>query len=258
MYYFQCIRNGITKLGQLDRIRTNQISRIVRLKEFIPWIEQGFRLGVGAIAIDPETNSMIWKRDKLVGLSNLTCKELRETKEAKAPLTAYKIGLTLEVADSLTWCYRINKLTSTRHKAAILRSAHGDIYTKDRKLRFGLADNDSCERCGQPDSRLHAIATCPKAMALWNMLREIDNKENLTDQSPELLKEIFGASERIGGELAINAEIIQLLSNSSDNKLATIPTRVILRIILGKLYSLEKGQTKENVKTLLDRMGPDH
>ena len=141
-----------------------------------------------------------------------------------------------------------------RHKSGLLRAAHGDIYTKDRKLRFGLADNDLCDRCGLPDSGTHTIATCDKALALWNLLRELENKERLTAQDPDILKEVLGASEPIGGELAVNAEIIQLLMNGLDKKVATLPAKITLKIILTKLITLEKGQIQENIKTLLDKL----
>ena len=56
----------------------------------------------------------------------------------------------------------------------------------------------------------------PKALALWNEARSICNRQSLTATDPELLKEILGINEPLGGELATNAEILQLLNNTLD------------------------------------------
>ena len=252
LYFLQCMRAGVTKLGQLDRNRLNQIRRVTKFQAFIPWVEES--LGIAIPRVNQDADLTIWAKDKLVHLSSLSCKQIREATGNQTPVTNFKIGLSLSVAEALTWGHRINKLTSTRHKNALLKAAHGDIYTKDRKLRFGLADNDQCDRCGQPDSRVHAIATCAKAMDIWNLLRDAENKPRLTTRDPDLLKEIMGANEPVGGELAINAELVQLLTNSLDKKIATLPASIVLKITLTKLHDLERGRSKENVKTLLEKL----
>ena len=71
------------------------------------------------------------------------------------------------------------------------------------------------------------------------------------------MHEIFGVSEPIGSELAVNAEVLQLLTNSLDKLVSTLPSRITLRIVLTKLYTLEKGRTRDNVKTLLDKLVAD-
>ena len=42
--------------------------------------------------------------------------------------------------------------------------------------------------------------------------------------------------------------------NGLDKKVATLPAKITLKIILTKLITLEKGQIKENIKTLLDKL----
>ena len=255
LYYFDCVRNGVTKIGQLDGMRAEQILRILGHNNFRPWVRAS--IAIGNRAPNPNLSYTIWMSDRLVNLSTVTTKQIREARASKIPITSFKIGLDLRTADSLTWCYRISKLTSTRHKNTLLKTAHGDLYTKDRKLRFGLADNDSCDRCGQPDSRTHTIALCPKALEIWNTLRELDDKPRLTERSPELIDEVMGIKNPIGGELAINAEILGLLTNSLNNRIAELPTKIALKLVLDRLQRLEKGQTKDRIKTLLDKLAGD-
>ena len=76
----------------------------------------------------------------------------------------------------------------------------------------------------------------------------------MDEDSPNLIKEIFGVTNPIGSEISIHAEIIQTLVNTLDTKLQTLPARITARIILSKLCNLEKGTTKENVKTLLEQL----
>ena len=243
-------------MEQLDASKLGIIRRLIALRAFIPWIEAVIRIG----RLPPTDNTWlqaIWYKDRLANLSSLTAKQFRESKAKQIPITEFRIGLSVETGDSLTWSHRINKLRSVKHQTVLLKTAHGDIYTKDRKLRFGLADNDRCDRCGLPDSRIHTIAKCQKALEIWNAFRALDNKAPLTEQSDNLLTEVFGIKDPIGNELTINAEIIQLLTNSLNSNLQKLPTSLITRITLSKLYQLEKGTTKEMIKTLLDKLGDD-
>ena len=175
--------------------------------------------------------------------------------EDSTPITSFKIGFNLGINDSLTWCYQVKKLKSARHQTTMLKIAHGDMYTNDRLLRFGLRDNDSCDRCGNTDSRAHRMATCPKALALWNEARSLCNQQPLTDTDPDLLKIVLGIKDPLGGELVLHAELLQVLNNTLDLKINTVPTKLALKMTLKKLYSVEKGQCKDSIKALLDKIG---
>ena len=124
------------------------------------------------------------------------------------------------------------------------------MYTNDRLMRLGLRDNSNCDKCGNPDSREHRIATCPKALETWNELRNLNGQVPLTRYDPDLLKEVLGMAEPANNDLVVHAEILQALMN--DSRIATLPVRIIIRTILKKLHYLEKGQSKVNVEALLD------
>ena len=253
LFFFRLNTLGIKKIGQLDGRSFGQIRRLIKTVEFVPWIEASIQTTVPPPTIE-ERNS-IWYMDKLVSISSLSTKQFRELTEDMTPVTSYKIGLHLEVDESLTWLYRIKKLSSVKHQNTILKIAHGDLYTNDRLLRFGLRDNSNCDRCGNEDSRVHRIAECPKAIELWNKLRRLNNLAPLNSDDPDLLKEVLGINEPINNELAINAELLQVLSNTLDQRINTVPADIIIKFILRKLVTLEKGQSKENIKDLLDKIG---
>ena len=246
--FFRMRIAGISKLGQLDRPQFNQIRRHILVPDLVPWIEKLLEVRVPPFHLD-DLNA-IWHKDKLTNISSLTTKEFRESRMSPTPITEFKIGIN--------WCYRIRQLHSTRHQNTIHKVAHGDIYTNDRLLRFGLRDNDNCDRCGNTDSRLHRIAKCPKAVEIWNEVRRLSNLNPLANRGDaEALKEVLGTKDLVGNELAIHAEILQLLTNNLDTKVGTLPARIIVRILLKKLYTLEKGKTKENIKALLDKITDD-
>ena len=249
--FFQIRQRGIIKVGQLSRTQLAGIKRVIKNKDWIPWIEQSLQIATPQVTVeDLET---VWYRDRLVNLTKLSTKQLREPMVTNRPITSFKIGVTLEVKDSLTWCHRVKKLTSTRHQSSIFKIAHGDMYTNDRLMRFGLRDNSNCDLCGNTDSRCHRIATCPKAQEIWNALRNLVGQRPIALDDPDNLKWVLGISDPINNELTIHAEVLQTLASNS--KILSLPVPVILRIVLRKLYQLEKGQSRINIGTLLDKIG---
>ena len=252
LYYFQLRIAGVAKIGQLDRNRFIQIRRFIKTEVFIPWIEAAILIRVPAPRI--EDYASIWVKDRLTDLSLLTTKQIRDSRMNSSPLTNLKIGLELDIDVSLTWFHRMKTLRSSRHLNTLLKIIHGDIYSNDRQLRFGLRDNDRCDRCGNADSRVHRIATCPKAIEIWNTLRRLNNQTPLREDDPEILKEILGINEPFGNKLVLNAEILQILINTLDQRINTIPATILLRITLRKLFNQERGQYKDYIKALLDKI----
>ena len=251
--YFRLRIAGTQKIGQLTRQQLDQIRRLIKEEAFVPWIEATHQLRLPAPTRDDLLS--IWHCEKLASLSQVSTKQFREIMEDSTPITSFKIGFNLGVNDSLTWCYQVKKLKSARHQTTMLKIAHGDMYTNDRLLRFGLRDNDSCDRCGNTDSRAHRVATCPKALALWNEARSLCNQQPLTDTDPDLLKIVLGIKDPLGGELVLHAELLQVLNNTLDLKINTVPTKLALKMTLKKLYNVEKGQCKDSIKALLDKIG---
>jgi hypothetical protein len=83
-------------------------------------------------------------RVTLEQVSKLTSKEIRKELKEVDPLVCYKSGMILSVTETMTWGYKIKKLNLVRHRNILLRVAHGDIYTEERKYRFGITDSPNC------------------------------------------------------------------------------------------------------------------
>ena len=111
--YFQCRRAGLNMVGQLDVNKLALLERHISLKIFIPWIRASSQ--IRAAPLNEGDRLTLRGRDRPYPLESLTAKQIRELNSTEIPVTMFKIGLHLSIADSLTWCHRIKKLTSARH-----------------------------------------------------------------------------------------------------------------------------------------------
>ena len=118
-------------------------------------------------------------------LQGLSSKEIRIARSEKVPIQEFKLGIKLTPSESINWGNRLNKLTSTRHKNTLLRALHGEIYTGEKLLKFGLRDTDKCPRCGEIENLNHKILTCAYVERIWNRTIPIISKLN-TSSDPNL------------------------------------------------------------------------
>lgn len=115
-------------------------------------------------------------KDKFKQAQLCSSKEIRESRTNKAPILEFKIGMRLNPRASLDWGFKVNRLTSTRHKNILLRVAHGDIYTKDKLFRYGMEPSNECPRCNQVEDLTHKFIGCSYAAKIWEQVKKIDRK----------------------------------------------------------------------------------
>ena len=53
------------------------------------------------------------------------------------------------------------------------RLLHGDIYTKERMLKFKMVNNSNCDYCGQKEDVKHLLWECERTRWLWGKLQTI-------------------------------------------------------------------------------------
>ena len=63
-----------------------------------------------------------------------------------------------------------------RHKCKNIKLRHvfyrlisGDIFSKERMCRFGMIDNNTCERCHQIESTRHLLWDCVESKNIWEL-----------------------------------------------------------------------------------------
>ena len=62
-------------------------------------------------------------------------------------------------------------------RAIRLRLCYKDIFSNERRHRFGLTDSPSCAICNQVESVSHQLLECTNAQRLWNMYRRITGND---------------------------------------------------------------------------------
>ena len=166
-------RRGVRKVRDLDPNSLDSIARYIE-----PLKIPKLRLAVTVNTGDPqvETFRSLVMKDRLKPIDKCTSKEIREVTFTKSVITEFKIGLTLNRATSESWSYKLSKLTSARHRNALLKCVHGEVYTKEKLHRFGLIDSDQCPRCNQIDTLRHKIFECVYTKKIWEQVRKIDRR----------------------------------------------------------------------------------
>jgi hypothetical protein len=71
---------------------------------------------------------------------------------------------------------KIARIRSIRLRNNMLRIINGDVFSKERMHRFGMIEEDKCDRCGEVETRDHLLFTCEFAKKLWQLFAAIYRK----------------------------------------------------------------------------------
>ena len=167
-YFIMCV-NGIRRVEQLNLTNLNKLRPFIKASMYNSCCKSiaAPNIEIGANDLELYFSSKQWKP-----LGVLKAKEIRQTRTAKDQICLFKSGMILTPLESATWCLKLKKLTSVRHKTILLRIAHGDIYTNERLFRFGLKDNPNCGRCNEIENLEHKFWGCAYVKKLWDKIQE--------------------------------------------------------------------------------------
>ena len=237
-------RAGRAKVGDLNQGDLAHIGPLLTKRDLGPLIERARALRLPA---PPDENKYLYYyRDKWVQLSKLTSKEIRENRNKDCPLDIYKCGLILGPNEVGMWLSNLKGLESTGHKNAVLRLAHGDIYSKSRLFRFGMVDSPMCEQCNELETINHKIFECRFAKALWTEL------DHVTGHRPREIdiNYVMGAFEGCTkAEMVVHAELITRLTRNLDT--GQLNRNAFIRTMIKSLVKKVKGALKQELENLL-------
>ncbi len=167
-----------------------------------------------------------------------TSKKLREILFEINAIVKPKIAI-MDDNQLLSFYKNVSKLQSIPNKTKMLRLVHGDVYTAERRARFGLADSDTCRRCFQKETIHHLLRECPYSLETFKLLGI-----NITNNTTE--------NELLGVDLSSSAfEVRADLLISLIFRLQVIPPEVLVKVTFEK-YA--KGlANKQNVKRYAER-----
>jgi hypothetical protein len=175
--------------------------------------------------------------------ANLTSKNLREILFFKD--YAYPKILLMEDNVKARYFANLNKITSTCNKSRILRLLYRDVYCAERRVRFGLSDDDTCRRCFEKETIEHLLTDCAYSRAVYRLL-QVDYSDRA---------EILGV-DLVTGALEIRSDIICYLVFRQGN----IPPEILVRTTLEKYakgISYKKNVAKIAKRELIRIFGED-
>jgi hypothetical protein len=109
------------------------------------------------------------KHKKISSITRMTSRQIRDQLEDEEPIVCFRSGIILTPQESRTWGLRIRKLKAVKHRNTLLSVAHGNVYTRDRKFRYGLVESPLCE-CGELDDLTHRLWQCNRAKIIWKSI----------------------------------------------------------------------------------------
>ena len=127
----------------------------------------------------------------------------------------------------------------------MLRFVHGDIYSKERLFRFGMAESPLCEHCNEVETINHKILECTQAQSFWRELATLTNRGRM----PLDIDFAVGAYEGCDkAELTLHTELItRLIRNTRSEQLPNL----FIRSMIKTLQKKEKGEIKRSLESLL-------
>ena len=244
---FALWQRGIRKVKDLRQQDLTQLLRFIKLeKQALIRVAVTTNINAPAMELDAAyCINGIFKH-----LSNCSSKEIREARAPKDPVLNFKIGLNLLRDESLSWGLRISKLTSTRHKNILLRIAHGDIYTKDKLLRYGMGNDNCCGRCNQIEDLRHKFIECPYTKLIWAEVKKLLKLDQLADPT----KIALGA--RLDYDLAkltLTAEILQRIHLLREDQNFLMRPKILINQTLQSCIAKERNrEIKNSLRDLLE------
>ena len=181
-----------------------------------------------------------------------TSKEIRESRTSQDPVTNLRIGALLSTAEALSWGYKLSRLTSVKHRNTILKTAHGEIYTKEKLHRFGLADSSSCPRCGQVETLEHKMVDCDYISRIWACANTFIERLTNLNQVDKYKAVVGGQIESTLTTLTINAEILQRIMYLREGQNYLMRPKIFVLNCLRALAVKERYSIANEIKALLN------
>ena len=160
------------ELGRLPRTRLNRIVQKLP-RQLARLIRSSSLLGV---------------ESKYLLVTPLQQCELTSTKVIKQALVEHRLRSPsldlnklfrrqdLPNPDSVDLSNSFKNLWSIKHpalRAIRLKLCHRNIFSNERRHRFGIADSPLCSGCGQIETIEHQIYECANAQNLWRMFKDV-------------------------------------------------------------------------------------
>ena len=249
MAYFLLRMRGITKVGQLALNELDQLSLFMN-RSLLEKCREINALNLNQVVNNP--SQMTFLNNKLVNLSSLSSKEIRDGRASKEPICLFKSGLILDPSEALNWANKIRKVTSVRHRNTLLRVAHKELYTKEKLHRFNLINSPQCPRCEEIEDFNHKIKDCEYIKRIWDETLKISAKLDQGGRpGAERIDAILcGGIESSVATMTLHAEILWRILQLRDDSRYLIRPRILVEMATKFLIKREGGSIREALMAL--------
>jgi len=151
-----------------------------------------------AITTSIPNNSQL--HDILSMQSKVVQRILMKSKAAYEPINLAKIYKDQTMNSSHDWCSNLWQIKSPALRAIRLKIVYKNVYSNERRFRFGLTDSPNCRICGEVETVQHQLFDCSNARAMREKVQNIYNMdfENLesliipgTNPNDEIVKSVL-------------------------------------------------------------------
>ena len=250
--YFNLRIAGLLKIGDLNLNQLRVVERFIdrnlvnKCRELIP-------LNLNQQRPVMDHCKLIFLGNKLVDLTTLSSKVIRQGLGCREPICLFNSGLLLNPSEALNWANKVSKLTSVKHRNFLLRIAHKELYTKEKLHRYGLIDSPLCPRCDQIETFEHRIFRCEYAKRIWDEVLTKSRRLNIGGQPPngDMLFNILGGGvENSVTTLTLHAEVIMRILSIPDDSSYLLRPQKFVENAVKLLIRREKEPQKDLLKTL--------
>ena len=88
-----------------------------------------------------------------------------------------------------------NKCKNIKLRHVFYRLISGDIFSKERMCRFGMVNNNLCERCQQVESTRHLLWECVEARNIWELFNTWIVSNNPTVNMINVYQDIYNIDD---------------------------------------------------------------
>jgi hypothetical protein len=100
-----------------------------------------------------------------------------KAKQAYEPIDLSKIYKDPVMNSSHDWCSNLWLIRSPVLRATRLKIMYKNVYSNERRFRFGLADSPDCQICGNVETVQHQLFECRNACTLRELVKNTYNLE---------------------------------------------------------------------------------
>ena len=142
--------------------------------------------------------SIMGENQNWLNLKIVTTKELQSILKinlGKVSSQDHKTKLGIEEFDKDNIIKFRNKCKNIKLRHVFYRLISGDIFSKERMCRFGMINNNTCERCQEIESTKHLLWECAESKNIWELFNIWITNNNPSSNLINEYRNIYGIDD---------------------------------------------------------------